>query len=402
MSERKKKLYLILSLGFLSAIGPFSIDMYLPGFNEIAADLNTDIAHIGLSLSSFFIGISVGQLIYGPLLDRYGRKGPLYIGLGIYIISSFASVLVHDADQLIGLRFFQALGSCAGMVASRALVRDLFPISEIAKTFSYLMLVIALSPIIAPTFGGFLAFRFPWQSIFITLGIIGILTILSTVYWIPSGREPDKTKSLKPKSILKSYAEVAINPHFYIYAVVSSISFSGLYAYIGGSADLFLNYYKLSQQEYGIIFAVISIGMTISGQINTILLKKFSSEKITFNALVIQSIIGVIMLVMYEVGWVNLFTTVIFICIFLSMLGLIFPNTSAMTLEPFSRNAGTASALMGSLQLGMGAMVTGIVNVIPHHGGHLIYIIMLICCVVSILVFQIGTVKVFPKYNTIT
>ena len=131
-------------------------------------------------------------------------------------------------------------------------------------------------------------------------------------------------------------------------------------------------------------------------------LQKFSSEKITFNALVIQCIIGVVMLLMYEVGWVNLFTTVIFICIFLSMLGLIFPNTSAMTLEPFSRNAGTASALMGSLQLGMGAMVTGIVNVIPHLGGHLIYIIMLICCVVSILVFQIGTVKVFPKYNTIT
>ena len=402
MSERKKKVFIILSLGFLSAIGPFSIDMYLPGFNEIAADLNTDIAHIGLSLSSFFIGISIGQLIYGPLLDRYGRKGPLYIGMGIYIISSFASILVHDADQLIYLRFFQALGSCAGMVASRALVRDLFPMNEIAKTFSYLMLVIALSPIIAPTFGGFLAFHFPWQSIFITLGIIGILTILSAIYWIPSGREPDRGKSLKPIPIVKGYTEVAVNPHFFIYALVSSVSFSALYAYIGGSADLFLNYFKLSQQEYGIIFAVISIGMTISGQINTILLKKFSSEKITYYALIMQCVIGIVMLFMYEAGWVNLYTTVLFICLFLSMLGLIFPNTSAMTLEPFSRNAGTASALMGALQLGMGAIVTGIVNVIPHHGGHLIYIIMLICSVVSIAIFQIGKIKVFPKYHTIT
>ena len=147
----------IFTLGLLSAIGPFSIDMYLPGFPDIAKSLHTTVGHIGLSLSSFFVGISVGQLIYGPLLDRYGRKIPLYIGLAIYFLSSVWCVFVGDANTLIFARFVQALGSCAGMVAARALVRDIFPVKENAKVFSLLMLVVAVSPIVAPTVGGYIS-----------------------------------------------------------------------------------------------------------------------------------------------------------------------------------------------------------------------------------------------------
>src|SRR6187402_958418 len=146
----KKKFLLILVLGMITAIGPFSIDMYLPAFTNIAHDLDTTVAKVSLSLSSFFIGISIGQFVYGPLLDRYGRKRPLYAGLFLYFIASILCTLANSVNTLIALRFLQALGSCAGMVASRAMVRDLFDVKENAKIFSMLMLVVGVSPIIAP------------------------------------------------------------------------------------------------------------------------------------------------------------------------------------------------------------------------------------------------------------
>src|SRR5213075_820661 len=142
MDKTKKNFYLILILGLLTAIGPFSIDMYLPAFPAIAKGLDTSVAQVTLSLSSFFIGISAGQLLYGPLLDRFGRKKPLYIGISLYLLSSLGCLLSTSANALIILRLFQALGACSGMVASRAMVRDLFPVAEIAKVFSLLMLVI--------------------------------------------------------------------------------------------------------------------------------------------------------------------------------------------------------------------------------------------------------------------
>ncbi|MCH5717034.1 MFS transporter [Niabella hibiscisoli] len=154
MKGNNNKFLKILLLGLLSAIGPFSIDMYLPGFPNIAKDLQTDVSNISLTLSSFFIGISAGQLLYGPLLDKYGRKKPLYFGLSLYILASLGCAVATSVNMLIVFRFLQALGGCAGMVASRAMVRDLFDVKESAKVFSLLMLVIGVSPLLAPTIGG--------------------------------------------------------------------------------------------------------------------------------------------------------------------------------------------------------------------------------------------------------
>ena len=155
-NKSKKQLYLILILGLLTAIGPLSIDMYLPAFPDIAKGLNTSVASVMLSLSSFFIGISIGQLIYGPLLERFGRKKPLYFGLIIYAIAAIGCATTVSVNGLILFRLFQALGGCVGMVASRAMVRDLFEVKDNAKIFSTLMLVVAVSPIIAPTLGGYI------------------------------------------------------------------------------------------------------------------------------------------------------------------------------------------------------------------------------------------------------
>src|SRR5215470_8383004 len=155
-NRRNKNFYLILILGLLTAIGPFSIDMYLPAFPAIAKGLHTTVAQVMLSLSSFFIGISAGQFLYGPLLERFGRKKPLYVGLTIYLLASLGCALAVSVQQLIALRLLQALGGCVGMVAARAMVRDLFEVKENAKVFSTLMLVVAVSPIIAPTLGGYI------------------------------------------------------------------------------------------------------------------------------------------------------------------------------------------------------------------------------------------------------
>lgn len=163
----KKYFKLILILGSLTALGPFSIDMYLPGFSGIAADLNTTVSKVSMSLSSYFIGISVGQLLYGPLLDRFGRKKPLFVGLMVYVLASLGCVYVGDIDTFILLRFIQAVGSCAATVASVAMVRDLFPVKDIPKVFSLLMLVLGLSPMLAPTIGGYVTEDYGWHVVFL-------------------------------------------------------------------------------------------------------------------------------------------------------------------------------------------------------------------------------------------
>jgi MFS transporter, DHA1 family, multidrug resistance protein len=197
--NRKKHFKLILILGSLTALGPFSIDMYLPGFSGIAKDLNTSVANVALTLSSYFIGISAGQLLYGPLLDRFGRKKPLYIGLLVYILASLGCVFVKDIDTFIGLRFIQAVGSCAATVASVTMVRDLFPVKEIPKVFSLLMLVVGLSPMLAPTIGGYVTHSFGWHAVFLILMFLGIFVLIASRIGLPNNYEPDQSISLKPK-----------------------------------------------------------------------------------------------------------------------------------------------------------------------------------------------------------
>src|SRR4051812_37260316 len=182
-TSTNKSFYLILILGLLTAIGPLSIDMYLPAFPDIAKSLHTSVAQVMLSLSSFFIGISVGQLVYGPLLERLGRKKPMYAGLCIYLLASVGCAMATSVDALILFRLLQALGGCAGMVAARAIVRDLFEAKETARVFSTLMLVVAISPIIAPTAGGYVTSVFGWRYVFAVLIAIS-LVILAGIYFL--------------------------------------------------------------------------------------------------------------------------------------------------------------------------------------------------------------------------
>ena len=355
---KKKNFFLILLLGSLTALGPFSIDMYLPGFPAIAQDLNTTVARVSLSLSGFFIGISVGQLLYGPLLDRFGRKKPLYIGLSVYIISSIGCAYASSIDALIILRFIQAVGSCAAAVASIAMVRDLFPLNENAKVFALLMLVVGVSPMIAPTVGGYVTTAFGWHAVFIVLMLLGLVNLLASIFGLPDSYIPDTTISLKPKPIITNFIAVLREPQFYTYALTGSVAFAGLFAYVAGSPLLFMDIYGVKEETYGWIFAFLSIGLIGSSQLNTLMLKKYSSEQLIFAALICQAITGIVFLTGSINGWFGLPETIGLLFIFLGCLGFASPNTSALSLAPFSKNAGSASAMMGAIQMGLGTIAS--------------------------------------------
>lgn len=389
--KKSKNFRIILILGLLSAIGPFSIDMYLPGFPAIAADLHTNIAKVSLSLSSFFIGISAGQMLYGPLLDRFGRKKPLYIGISVYLIASIGCAMATSVNALIWLRLLQALGSCAGMVASRAMVRDIFPVNENAKIFSLLMLVVGVSPIIAPTLGGYLSAEYSWRYVFIVLALVAAIILLSIHFYMPESKEPNPSFSLKPKPIINGFLNVAKVPQFYTYALAGSIASAGLYAYISGSPSVFMEIYKVSEKQYGWIFAIVAVGLISSSQLNTLLLRKYKSEQVVVIALLCQSLTGILLFTGTFLGFLELFSTIFLCFIFLSCQGFTFPNTSALSLAPFSKTAGSASALLGSIQMGIGACTSALVGYLNNGTALPMAIVMACCALISFSILIIGT-----------
>jgi DHA1 family bicyclomycin/chloramphenicol resistance-like MFS transporter len=358
---------LILILGTLTALGPFSIDMYLPGFPAIALDLHTTVARVALSLSSFFVGISAGQLLYGPLLDRFGRKPPLFLGLALYVVASVGCLAVHSIEALIALRFVQAIGSCAAAVASVAMVRDLFPVKDSAKVFALLMLVVGVSPMVAPTVGGYVAAAFGWRAVFVALGGLGALLLAATALWLPTNYVPDTTLSLKPRPILTNFWAVLREPQFTTYALTGAVSFSGLFAYVSGSPLVFMDIFHVEGKVYGWIFAFLSIGLIGASQVNSQLLRRYQSEQIVFVALGCQVLTTFTLLGLTSAGMLGLGGTIALLFVFLCCLGFTSPNTSALSLAPFTRNAGSASALMGAIQMGMGALASVGVSLFNSH-----------------------------------
>jgi len=394
---KTKYFFLILLLGSLTALGPFSIDMYLPGFPAIAKDLHTTVATVSLSLSGFFIGISIGQLLYGPLLDRFGRKKPLYIGLSVYILASLGCAFANSIEWLIILRCIQAVGSCAAAVASIAMVRDLFPVKDNAKVFALLMLVVGVSPMIAPTVGGYVTASFGWHSVFIILMLLGAVNLFASIFGLPESYQPDKTLSLKPKPILINFISVLKEPQFYTYAFTGAIAFSGLFAYVAGSPLLFMDIFAVKEETYGWIFAFLSIGLIGASQVNTLMLRKFSSEQLIFASLICQSITGIVFLTGSINGWFGLPETIALLFIFLSCLGFASPNASALSLAPFSKNAGSASALMGAVQMGLGALASVLVSMFDTRSSVPMVAIMASTSIIALFILYTGRKNIKNK-----
>lgn len=398
MSNRQKYyFFIILILGALATISPFSIDMYLPGFPAIATDLNTTIDKVQLSLTAYLVGIALGQLLYGPLLDRFGRKNPLYVGLMVYVLASIACAFTESVNALIVMRFLQALGGCVGIVSAQALVRDIFPANKTAQAFSLITLVIAVSPMIAPTLGGYVTATFGWHAVFVILAVITLLILVAAYFFLPLGKPADPTFSLKPSAVARNFYSVVRNPQFLIYTAAGGLATAAPFAYIAGSSDVFMVQYGLSEQQYGWVFALLAFAMIGSTQLNHILLKKFTSQSIIKFTLVYQSLFGILLVVGTYYQWYSIYTLVAVMFIFFTGQGLTGPNTAALSLAPFSKNAGSASALMGSWRLGAGGIISAIVSLFHNNTAMPMVAVMATCALISLTILYAGNSRV--KYN---
>jgi DHA1 family bicyclomycin/chloramphenicol resistance-like MFS transporter len=397
-----KKSRLIIILGLLSAIGPFSIDMYLPAFPDISRSLDTSVARVMLSLSSFFLGISIGQLVYGPLLERYGRKKPLYVGLSIYMLASLGCALSRSVEALIALRLLQALGGCAGMVAARAIIRDVFELKDIARVFSSIMLVVAVSPMIAPTLGGYMTAHLGWRSVFVTLSVLDLAILLAVIFFLQESRPPDRAFSLAPRRILSNFKGVLVHPQFLTFALTGAISNAGLYAYITGSPQVFMELHHVSGKTYGWIFASLAAGLIGASQLNNMALHNHDNTRIIRFALVTQSLAGTSLALLAFFGWDNIVMTLLLIFIFLCCQGFIFPNASALSLAPFGHTAGTASALMGAVQMGFGALVSSLVSLLQNHTSLPMSATMMGTATTALMILTLGNRRILKDSNAET
>lgn len=365
--NRSNNFLLILILGALATISPFSVDMYLPGFPGIARALNTSIDKVQLSLTSYLVGIAVGQLLYGPLLDRFGRRRPLYLGLFIYICSSVLCAIAGSVESLVAFRLLQALGGCVGMVASQALIRDIFPVNKTAQAFSLITLVIAVSPMIAPTVGGYVTAHFGWQWVFIVLASITALIGLASYYFLPGGKGPNDKISLMPRAVMKNFLLVAKHPQFLVYGIAGGLSMAAPFAYIAGSPDVFMNLYGLTEQQYGWVFALLAGALIGSVQLTHILLRYWKSEVIIRNALIFQGIIGILLVAGTLYGGWGLYSLIGLLILFLAGQGPIGPNATSLSLAPFEHHAGSAAALLGAWRMGAGAIMSAMVSLFHNH-----------------------------------
>jgi DHA1 family bicyclomycin/chloramphenicol resistance-like MFS transporter len=367
MSRTPHRNWIIVILGALATIGPFAIDMYLPAFPEIAAALHVSTARVSLSLSSYFAGMAAAQLFYGPLLDRFGRKVPLYVGLLLFIAASVLCLTARNVESLVALRFVQALGGCAAQVACMTMVRDLFPARETAKIISLLILVISASPLLAPSIGVFVSTHLGWQSVFIVLASYAFVMLMISWRLLPEGHPPDRGLSLRPGPILRNYGLVLKEPQFITYALSGAFAFSGPLVYVASAPIVFMEVFHVSAQKFGAIFAGLSVGFIGSNQINVLLLRRFSSEQIFRGALLVECPTALVLLVGTVCGWFGLGKTLVLLFIALSSLGLAYPNAAALAIVPFSRNIGSAAAMLGFLQIGVSGLAAASIGIFDSH-----------------------------------
>lgn len=359
---------LIVTLGFLNALTPFSIDMYLPSFPQIAKELNVPVVQMALTVSFYFIGFAFGQIFYGPLLDRYGRKKPVYFGIILYILASIGCMQSHSLNELLVFRMISALGGCAASVGTMAMVRDFFPQEQASRVFSMLMLVLSASPLLAPAMGSYVVVWSGWRTIFAILATLGLINLVLLRFVVPVGYAPDKNVSLRLGPVFAGFREILKNPVFASYVFAGSFSFAGLFVYIAGSPSIFMDGYGVGPQLYGAIFAILAVGMIGGGQINILLVKKWNEAKVFQNALRLQFLFSLIFLAGNLIGGLNLTATIALLFIILTCAGMTYPNAVALALSSITKNVGSASALLGFLQLGIGAVTSAGVGLLQSKG----------------------------------
>ena len=385
----------ILLLGAIIALAPMSIDLYLPALPTLQQALGGTAAQGQLTLSVYFLGLAMGQLIYGPVSDRIGRRKPLYFGLALYALAALGCTLATDINSLIALRFLQALGGCAGMVIVRAVVRDLYTPQEMARVLSMLLLVMGVAPILAPLIGSWVFVAFGWQAVFGVLVAYGLGCLIMAAKYLPETlARPGE--ALEFMRVLKGYGRLLRHRRFMGYALSGGIAQASLFAYIAVSSFVFIDFYALSPTQYGLLFGVNAFGLILGSQINNWMLTRYRAERVLRGALIAYSGFGVVlaMVVIADLGGLPGVLIPLWCCI--ASLGFTFPNSTAAAMAPFGDRAGMAAALLGTLQYGLAAIASGVVASL-HDGTALAMALAIAACgLISVIVLRVLTGKLAP------
>jgi DHA1 family bicyclomycin/chloramphenicol resistance-like MFS transporter len=346
---------MVLILGALSAFSAMSIDMNLPAFPQMALDLKVPLGTIQLSISAFLFGSAAGQLFYGPLADRYGRRRPLLWGLALYVASAVGCACVTTGEGLLFWRVVMAVGGGAGMVISRAVVRDLYDMNEAARMFSLLMLVMGAAPILAPLAGGQLLMITGWRGIFGVLGMFGLLSLAAAATGLPESLPQERRIRQSATAMIAVYWQLLRTTSYRLYAIALGCVAGVNFSYISGAPLLFIKIHGISPQHFGLFFGANACGLIGASQINRRLLHHFPVQRILNVAFTINATASLLLTiaVITEFGGFPAQVLLMFLC--LSMTGFLYPNVTALALAPFDKAAGSASALLGTIQYTLGA-----------------------------------------------
>ena len=359
---------LILVLGAVVAIGPLAIDMYLPALPRLQSYFATDASAVQLTLASFFVGIALGQLFYGPLSDRYGRRKPLIFGMLGFAVASVACAYAPSIEALVIWRFFQAMTGCAGMVISRAIVRDLCTPQEMARVLSLLILVMGIAPILAPLLGSISLEYFDWQSLFGFLGACGALCAVLVIGVVPETLPTERRESmLSLAGVWRNYRQVAGHKRFMGYALAGGVAQAGMFSYISASSFVFIGSYGFTSSQFAFLFGSNAFGLVLASQINRAALSRFPVQRVLGLALGTYSVFALLMVLAASTGWGGAVSVIVPLWICLACLGFTFPNSTAAAMAPFGDRAGAASALMGTMQFTIAGLASAAVG---HYKGN--------------------------------
>ena len=359
-SKLKLPLGLLAMLAAMTAFAPLSIDMYLPALPAMAKDLAAPPATGALTVAAFYVGLCLGQLFHGPLSDRFGRRPPLIAGLALYVLASAGAAVTGAIGQLIVVRFLQALGGCAGMVIGRAVVRDRFTPDESAHVFSILLLVMSLAPVVAPLFGSFVLLVAGWRSIFWILTIFGTLVWISTIFWLKETRSEATAAHARGESAMRSYATLLREPKVMGYALLAGCSHMGLLTYLAIAPDVLIGGFGLTPRQFGWTIAINGVGLVTANFLNRRLLGKRSYDYILRRANLLSILASAALFVCAFTGFGGLIGIVVPLFFMVALIGFTQPNAFAGALAHDPRRAGAASALVGCLQFGAGALGSAI------------------------------------------
>jgi len=359
--SRSTSLRVLLILSALMSFASVSTDVYLPAMPTIAEDLHAAGGRVELTLSAFLIGFSLGQLIWGPIGDRYGRRPPIVVGLALFILGSAGCALSQDIGQMMGWRVVQAIGACSGPVLARAMVRDLYTREHSARMLSTLILIMGVAPLVGPLMGAQILVVWSWRGIFWTLVLLGGLTLFA-LRALPETLAPERRSHRPLSGVFGVYLSLARDPKLIGYALSGGFFYAGIYAFIAGTPFAYIDYYGVSPQGYSLLFSVNIVGMMLANYLNSRLVMRLGSERLFRLGTWIVALSGVVLALNARLGWGGLAGLAVPIFFFLSMNGFIVANSVAGALAAFPDRAGAASSLVGAMHYGSGILSAALVG----------------------------------------